>query len=70
MAGRGLRRGYALKNSRFCDFPEGFGNPGGQILDKIKKFDPIQVHMAPFEPIFNQNRSHGFWEASGMPPGL
>ena len=24
--------------------------------------------MAPFEPIFAQDGSHGLWEASGMPP--
>ena len=35
---------------------------------KIKEFDPNQVHMAPFELIFNQNESYRVWEASGMPP--
>ena len=39
-------------------------------LSKIKEFDPIQVHMAPFELIFNQNGSYRVWETSVMPPGL
>ena len=41
-----------------------------RIWTKIEELGAIQVHMAPFELIFNQNESYRVWEASGMPPGL
>ena len=33
------------------------------------KIASSRLHMARFGPIIAQNRSHGLWEASGMPPG-
>ena len=42
----------------------------GPLGPQLRTVDPLnQVHMAPFGLIFNQNRSHRVWEASGMPPG-
>ena len=40
-----------------------------QKTTEVIKNYPNEVHMARFGPIIAQNRSHGLWEASGMPPG-
>ena len=45
---------------------------GGQNVGKCTKIiknGPNRVEMAPFGPKLAQDRSHGLWEASGMPPG-
>ena len=39
-----------------------------QIWDKIRKIGPNLVQMARFGLIFEQDRSHRVWDASGMPP--
>ena len=48
--------------------PPSWGSNVGKST-KIIKNEPNQVEIAPFGLKLAQDRSHGLWGASGMPPG-